>query len=452
MQALASVTAVPTTPAPAAVAVHTPPTLQAVAITPPQAMEPPQAGCSTEELRVWMIHIVKNMGKDLNLLEVSMAGAVNQVSQGLEEVTKTASDAKKDVGVFAAIKHMVTDVQLEARTEAINADLKAIKGQTQSFAEHLAGYLLRTEAVEKGFHEHVVNSFGKVEAEFADVRAVVQGVYDARTDEFEANASKASMQLQQQALQQRIARIEAEHVGYKSDLAEHQQNATLLTAQMQAVVQNMDTAVAAAAQLEVSRMGAPTPCHCIHVTELDGRVTAIEALMAARPTTGPAGGQGTAPRQDPWSAWSAGNPFPQRPGILKDPPGFTGSPVPGASATDAGRRPRVVNDLFPEMDLKDLNRIFDNKIATNVDFQYNGEKNGGKLKKKVRAYLVSQCSDIAPILDFAESLDDTPLTLERLQAESNTYRWMTELNLVKLGDKLWGWLSTALSDKARDCS
>ena len=76
---LASVTAVPTTPGPAAVAVHTPPTRPAAAITPPQAMEPPQAGCSTEELRVWMIHIVKNMGKDLNLFEASMAGAVNRV-------------------------------------------------------------------------------------------------------------------------------------------------------------------------------------------------------------------------------------------------------------------------------------------------------------------------------------------------------------------------------------
>ena len=50
--------------------------------------------------------------------------------------------------------------------------------------------------------------------------------------------------------------------------------------------------------------------------------------------------------------------------------------------------------------------------------------------------LVSQCSDIAPIFDFAESLDDEPLTFERLQAESSTYRWMTELNVVKLGDKL----------------
>jgi hypothetical protein len=176
-------------------------------------MEPPPAGCSTEELRVWMIHVVKGMGGDLTSLEVRMCGAVNQASQGLQETAKTASDAKKDVGVFTAIKHMVTDAQLDARTEAINEDLKAIKAQTQTFTEHLAGYLTRTEAMEQGFHEHVVNAFGKVEAEFAEVKAVVQGVHDAGTDKLAINASTASMQLQQHPLQQRTARIEAEHVG-----------------------------------------------------------------------------------------------------------------------------------------------------------------------------------------------------------------------------------------------
>ena len=147
-----------------------------------------------------MTHVVKGMGGDLTNLEVRVTGAVNQVSQGLEEAAKAASDAKKDIGVFTAIKHMVTDAQLDARTEAINEDLKAIKAQTQSFAEHLAGYLTRTEAMEQGFHEHVVNAFGKVEAESAEVTAAVQGAHDAKTDKLATNGSTASMQLQQHCL------------------------------------------------------------------------------------------------------------------------------------------------------------------------------------------------------------------------------------------------------------
>ena len=94
-----------------------------------------------------MIHVVKGMGGDFTSLEVRICGAVNQVSQGLEGAAKAASDANKDVGAFTAIKHIVTDAQLDARIETINEDLKAIKAQTQSFAEHLAGYLMRTEAM-----------------------------------------------------------------------------------------------------------------------------------------------------------------------------------------------------------------------------------------------------------------------------------------------------------------
>ena len=108
----------------------------------------------------------------------------------------------------------------------------------------------------------------------------------------------------------------------------------------------------------------------------------------------------------------------------------------------------MANELFPDIDSKDLNRIFDHKVAQDHDSQYDGEKSGENWMRKVRGYLVSQCSGIAPLLDFAESLDDEPITFERLQAESSSYRWMTELNVAKLGDKLWGWLNTALLDKA----
>ena len=68
----------------------------------------------------------------------------------------------------------------------------------------------------------------------------------------------------------------------------------------------------------------------------------------------------------------------------------------------------------------------------------------------MRGYLLSQFSGIAPILDFAEGLEDDKLTTERLHAESGSYRWMAELNVTKLGDKLRGWPNTALQDKAHE--
>ena len=171
--------------------------------------------------------------------------------------------------------------------------------------------------------------------------------------------------------------------------------------------------------------------------------------MAARPTMGPQGG-------DPWAAAAA------RTAAMPSQAPLNASAnawIPGAGQANASymreppgmsQRPRVANELFPEMDPKDLNRIFDHKIAQDPDFKFDGEGNGGAWMKRMRTYLVSQCAEIAPILDFAESLDDEVLTLERLEGESNTYRWMTELNIGKLGHKLWGFLNTALTGTASD--
>ena len=44
----------------------------------------------------------------------------------------------------------------------------------------------------------------------------------------------------------------------------------------------------------------------------------------------------------------------------------------------------------------------------------------GEWEQQVRGYLMSQCPDAAPILDYAEELDDEILTFEMLQSESNS--------------------------------
>ena len=91
------------------------------------ALEPPQPGCSTEELRVWVIQAAKGVGVDLSNFELGVAGQINVMTQSLDELDKASVALKKDVSGFPAMKHLVTDAQLEARTEAINADLKSLK-------------------------------------------------------------------------------------------------------------------------------------------------------------------------------------------------------------------------------------------------------------------------------------------------------------------------------------
>ena len=48
-------------------------------------------------------------------------------------------------------------------------------------------------------------------------------------------------------------------------------------------------------------------------------------------------------------------------------------------------------------------------------------------------------------------MDDAELSEAQLQHEADFYRWMTELNITRLGGIIWGFLNTALKDRAKDC-
>ena len=91
-----------------------------------------------------------------------MAAQVNDLRQKMEYLSGESQAVKKDIGVFDSIKHFVSDTDLEKRTGSINADIKMLTGQTNGFAEHLNGYLVRTEAMEKNSQEHVAIAFANV--------------------------------------------------------------------------------------------------------------------------------------------------------------------------------------------------------------------------------------------------------------------------------------------------
>ena len=88
----------------AVTAIHTPPTRPS-AVTPPSAMEPPSAGCGTEDLRLWMLQVVKAQERDMTSLEIRIASQVNGITQTLGDLSKESQAGNKDVGVFSAIKY-----------------------------------------------------------------------------------------------------------------------------------------------------------------------------------------------------------------------------------------------------------------------------------------------------------------------------------------------------------
>ena len=176
-----------------------------------------------------MLQDMEAQERDMTSLEIRIASKVNGITETLEYLSKESQAVTKDIGVFAAIKHLVTDAELEARTESINSDIKMLTAQTSGFVEQLNGYLLKTEAVENNFQEHIATAFAKVESEFSEIKDAVQGVHNAGADAGNA-AYTASLQLAQHSLDQRTARIEAEHVAVKSELVEAQQCTADLTA------------------------------------------------------------------------------------------------------------------------------------------------------------------------------------------------------------------------------
>ena len=153
-------------------------------------------------------------------------------------------------------------------------------------------------------------------------------------------------------------------MAYRNELAESQQASRALAASVHAMANHMDATVAAALHVQAPGPGLPVPCHCAHLDQLDTRVVAIETLMAARPTMGPRGG-------DPWTAAAAaraiGMPTQAPPGNAWERRSPHGTARRVATATSGQR-------LFPEIDPKDLNRIFDHKIAQDPDFKFEGKR------------------------------------------------------------------------------
>ena len=82
------------------VEVHTPVARQLMACTPPRAAQEPQAGCSIEELRVFILEQLHVVKADSHDLEVRAAVEINQVQGKIDDLAARTNAVLNDVGVF----------------------------------------------------------------------------------------------------------------------------------------------------------------------------------------------------------------------------------------------------------------------------------------------------------------------------------------------------------------
>ena len=111
--------------------------------------------------------------------------------------------------------------------------------------------------------------------------------------------------------------------------------------------------------------------------------------------------------------------------------------------------PRV-NDEMPDMTGINMSKLFDDRVAMSDDYRFDGVKGGDAWLKKIRGYFVSKCHGIKPILEFAEQHGHEKFTNDALAAEASTYRWMTETDVRRLSDVLWGFPHTCLKEKGEE--
>ena len=55
-----------------------------------------------------------------------------------------------------------------------------------------------------------------------------------------------------------------------------------------------------------------------------------------------------------------------------------------------------------------------------------------------------------PILDYVEGMGNEEVTNDMLVKEAGGYRWMTEVNVRRLSEVIWGFLNTCLHATAKE--
>ena len=82
------------------------------------------------------------------------------------------------------------------------------------------------------------------------------------------------------------------------------------------------------------------------------------------------------------------------------------------------------NDHLPDLTHVNYSRVFDDKVALSEDYRNDGANGGAKWKKRVRGYWLSKLPDLQPLLDWAEGMDDQPVTEEVIHNLASVHHWM----------------------------
>ncbi len=427
---------------------------------------------------------LKDVGKDITDLETRCIARFVTHDGHLDEITAKVNKLEplqahvNDLDVFAKIKNFTTQDDMELLKIRLD-------GYVSQLEQHLMDNLNNVERlkkVEDEFKVHVEQGFKVLERECGNIRNILGQV---TAGNFEAVVNTHN------ALHENLRKIES-RINAK-DTEQTQANVNFWTelSKTQGLLQNLQNAQAggsgdggghsgsagqASGAFSSGSWGSGSagqahgpsgprgedsgadgsggggnmaatvgpdgrPCHCVHLQRLDARVRALErggpGIMGAAPS--PLRGE-TGPRDtDAWSAYRRRRNAQEGRGVPQERP-----------HEDRPRRDPPANAEFPRMDAN-LEKLFDDKVALSAAYTYGGVSGGEQWRRKIRGYWVAKCPGLLPLLDWAEGMDDEEITEEELKDKAESHFWMTEVNVKRMDEVIWGFLNLATHGEAHTC-
>ena len=95
-----------------------------------------------------------------------------------------------------------------------------------------------------------------------------------------------------------------------------------------------------------------------------------------------------------------------------------------------------------------MEKLFDDKMAASDQFSYAGGAGGERWRLKVRGYWVSRCPILVPTLDWVEKRDVQNITLGMLCGRPWRGKRISDVQMERLNELIWGFLNTCLKDSA----
>ena len=162
-------------------------------------------------------------------------------------------------------------------------------------------------------------------------------------------------------------------------------------------------------------------CHCVHVNELRAEFDELKAQM----DMGDEGGF------DPWSGGGGGSTY----------GGYVGR------RTRPKPQPLPIK-IGPIGQLQDVNaRLFDDRMAAQPAFQFDGSKGGAGWKSKIERYLMSKIPALLELLHWAERYEGEKID-EALLVRATFGSGLDQPRIANLNSSIWGFLSACISGEA----